>query len=102
MKIGNNPERAISGTGGPVPSDTSSSVRASKGAASAEGGVEAGVKVSLSSSADQLLVGSSRPEFDQAKVDRIKQAIDDGSYEVNAEAIADKLIANASELLGKR
>jgi negative regulator of flagellin synthesis FlgM len=39
--------------------------------------------------------------FDQAKVDRIAQAIRDGKFAVNAEAIADKLIANAHELLGK-
>ena len=39
--------------------------------------------------------------FDQAKVDRIAQSIRDGSFKVNAEAIADKLMANAQDLLGK-
>ena len=39
--------------------------------------------------------------FDQAKVDRIAQAIRDGNYQINADAIADKLISNAQELLGK-
>ena len=39
-------------------------------------------------------------DIDTAKVERIAQAIADGSYKVNAEAIADKLIANAQEVLG--
>ena len=36
-----------------------------------------------------------------AKVERISQSIQDGTFKVNHEAIADKLIANAQELLGK-
>ncbi|GAB1390112.1 MAG: hypothetical protein AMXMBFR78_08950 [Rubrivivax sp.] len=39
--------------------------------------------------------------FDAAKVERVSRAIKDGSYKVDAEAIADKLIANAKELLGR-
>lgn len=55
--------------------------------------------VQLSSAAAGLLNAPSTPEFDAAKVERIKQAIADGSYQVNADAIADKLIANAQEML---
>jgi negative regulator of flagellin synthesis FlgM len=39
--------------------------------------------------------------FDSAKVERIAQAIREGKFTVNAEAIAEKLIANAEELLGR-
>lgn len=63
---------------------------------------EASAKVELSSTAAALsgnAVGEA--SFDQAKVDRIAQAIRDGNYKINPEAIADKLIANAQELLGK-
>jgi negative regulator of flagellin synthesis FlgM len=39
--------------------------------------------------------------FDADKVARMAQAIRDGKFEVNADAIADKLIANTQELLRK-
>jgi negative regulator of flagellin synthesis FlgM len=39
--------------------------------------------------------------FNAAKVERIAQAIRDGSFSVNAGAIADQLIANAQELLDR-
>ncbi|MCP5286192.1 MAG: flagellar biosynthesis anti-sigma factor FlgM [Burkholderiaceae bacterium] len=62
----------------------------------------ASATVALSSTAAELSQGGvSEASFDQAKVDRIAQAIRDGNYQINAEAIADKLISNAQELLGK-
>jgi negative regulator of flagellin synthesis FlgM len=57
--------------------------------------------VDLSASATLRAQGRGEASFDQAKVDRIALAIKDGSYKVNAGAIADKLIANAEELLGR-
>jgi len=62
---------------------------------------EASTQVDLSDTASLLSAGGSAPEFDAEKVTRIAQAIRDGKYKVNAEAIADKLITNAHELLGK-
>jgi negative regulator of flagellin synthesis FlgM len=41
------------------------------------------------------------PTFESGKVERIAAAIRDGSFKVNADVIADKLIANAQELLGR-
>lgn len=58
-------------------------------------------KVQLSDAAAKLMSGADSAVFDGEKVERISQAIADGSYKVNAEAVADKLIANAQELLGK-
>ena len=44
---------------------------------------------------------AAEPHFDAAKVEAIKAAIRDGSLQVNAEAIADKLLASVAELLKK-
>jgi len=61
---------------------------------------DASAKVELSSTASTLL--SSGPgEFDADKVGRVGGAISNGTYKVNPEVIADKLIANAQELLSK-
>jgi negative regulator of flagellin synthesis FlgM len=40
-------------------------------------------------------------DVDTAKVATVKAAIQDGSYVVNAEAIADKLLSNAQEMLNR-
>jgi negative regulator of flagellin synthesis FlgM len=66
-----------------------------------KGGIEPSAKVDLSSRAALRAEGLTEPTFDAAKVERIAAAIRDGSFKVNAEAIADKLIANAQELLGR-
>jgi negative regulator of flagellin synthesis FlgM len=64
---------------------------------------EASAQVALSASAKLLATADAEAgSFDGAKVERISQAIRDGKFTVNAEAIADKLIVNAEELLGKR
>ena len=64
---------------------------------------EPSARVELSSQATLALSASeaSRADFDTEKVERIAQAIREGKFHVNAEAIADKLIANATELLPK-
>jgi negative regulator of flagellin synthesis FlgM len=56
--------------------------------------------VQLSSTARALLDGADG-SFDAEKVERVRQSISDGTYKINPEAIADKLIANAQEVLGK-
>jgi negative regulator of flagellin synthesis FlgM len=61
-------------------------------------GEEASAQVELSSTA---LAADTSADFDAEKVERIAQAIRDGKFQVNAEAIADKLIANAQELLSR-
>jgi negative regulator of flagellin synthesis FlgM len=66
--------------------------------ASAEG-TEPSTHVELSSS--DVGGDAGTPEFDSEKVSRIAQAIREGKFKINPEAIADKLIANAQEVLGR-
>ncbi|MFT3666482.1 flagellar biosynthesis anti-sigma factor FlgM [Piscinibacter sp.] len=70
------------------------------GVAQAAGGADPSAKVELSSAAS-LLANPGAADFDAEKVQRIAQAIADGSFQIDAEVIADKLIANAHEVLGK-
>lgn len=63
---------------------------------------EPSAKVALSPAASALSLATGDAAFDTAKVERIAQAIRDGKFTVNAEAIADKLIINAEELLGRK
>jgi negative regulator of flagellin synthesis FlgM len=67
-----------------------------------QGGTEASAQVALSPEAALLVQAAADPTFDAAKVERIAAAIRNGQYQVNAEAIADKLIVNAEELLGRK
>jgi negative regulator of flagellin synthesis FlgM len=67
---------------------------------SATKGAEPSAQVALSSAATQITSTATDPTFDTKKVARIAQAIRDGQFKVNPEAIADKLIINAQELLG--
>ena len=62
---------------------------------------ESSTQVELSATASALSDQGGDPAFDSAKVERIAQAIRDGRFTVNHEAIADKLITNAQELLGR-
>lgn len=62
----------------------------------------AGVTVTLSSSTTQALSGAgnvSSDVFNSEKVETMKAAIADGSFKVNPEAIADKMLSNAAEML---
>ena len=52
-----------------------------------------GDSVKISSLSTQLQSGLSGPEFDRAKVDKIKAAISDGSLTVNSSVIADKILS---------
>jgi negative regulator of flagellin synthesis FlgM len=74
---------------------------ANKKAATQASASESSTQVELSATASALSHEGGDPAFDSAKVERIAQAIRDGKFTVNHQAIADKLITNAQELLGR-
>lgn len=99
MKIGqiDNKSASVAATGAAERKPAQGATRsegAPATAAASGASAEPSAKVALSNAA---LAG----DFDSEKVERIAQAIRDGKFQVNAEAIADKLISNAADLLGR-
>lgn len=101
MKIGHNVDKPAPAATVGSPAPASDAAKANT-ATAIPGTADASAKIALSSEAASLIQGGSSSEFDAEKVARISQAIDDGSFKVNAEVIADKLISNAQELLVKK
>jgi negative regulator of flagellin synthesis FlgM len=85
----------------PAPSPAPAERKAGVGTPLPPVAVEPSAKVNLSPAAAGIAEATD-PTFDSAKVERIAKAIRDGQFKPDAEAIADKLIINAEELLGRR
>jgi negative regulator of flagellin synthesis FlgM len=105
MKIGNpadKPAPAAVGNGTPAAAVSHAAASAPAPTAGAiPAKADASAKIELSNTAATLLTSGATAEFDAEKVARISKAIDEGTFKINPEAIADKLISNAQELLGK-
>ena len=110
MKIGPSPDHPTPKpltTGAQAPSDATRAAAATASAPAAanlpandaNGNASASATIALSSTAASLLSSGVSAEFDAEKVASISAAIDNGSFKINPEAIADKLISNAQELL---
>lgn len=59
-------------------------------------------EVQLSSLSAQLRASDDGSAFDTARVSEIKQAISEGRFSINPEAIADRLITSAKELVNSQ
>lgn len=105
MKIGNpadKPAPLPAAASGPnATGSAAEAAKAQQAATAIPAAADASAKIELSSTAANLLSGSGTAEFDAEKVARVTKAIDDGSFKIDPEVIADKLIANAQELLSK-
>jgi len=100
MKIGHPADKPVA-AGAPAAADTAKAGPAHGAAAPTAAAADPSATVALSSTAATLLSGGASGEFDAEKVARMSAAIASGDFKINAEAIADKLIANAQELLVK-
>lgn len=109
MKIGQTPDNSIPVQQGSTASaqkaaqNAQSSASAAASTTATQGARSSGVAVTVSTLARGLekTDRSEGSSIDTQKVATIKAAIQDGSYKVNPEAIADKLLANAQEMLNR-
>lgn len=102
MKIGHPADKPLPAPAAGTPAAPAEAAKSAAGVhATGAAQVDASATVALSSTASTLLSGGASGEFDAEKVARIAGQVADGSFKVNPEAIADKLIANAQELLTK-
>ena len=97
MKIGQQPE--ITPAAGQVAQSAASKVGQAAAPLPKNDRKAPGVGVTVSAQARALEQASSSAEVDAEKVNAVRQAIEQKTYTVNAEAIADKLLANAREML---
>ncbi|WP_114972578.1 flagellar biosynthesis anti-sigma factor FlgM [Rhodoferax ferrireducens] len=105
MKIGQPSDNPISvnTTAPAVPSKGGQSAISTANVAAAKSTQSAGVAVTVSTLARSLGAAKSgdTADVDMEKVKSVRAAIQQGTYVVDAEAIADKLLANAQELVDR-
>jgi negative regulator of flagellin synthesis FlgM len=63
-----------------------------------------GVSVTIAKATNSMVLAkqSSVADVDQKKVDSVRSAIEKKTFKVNAEAIADKMLSNAEEMLNRK
>jgi negative regulator of flagellin synthesis FlgM len=107
MKIGQTPDNSIQIQPGNTANAQKSAQNANASAAASSGAAQstrsAGVAVTVSTLARGLeKTGRNEgADIDTQKVASVRAAIEDGTYVVNPEAIADKLLSNAQEMLNR-
>ena len=98
MKIGQ-PSDVTPATAQTSQAATAKTAQAATPAAKSERKAPPGVGVTVSSLARALEQADAAPEVDMDKVNAMRQAIEQNTFVVNPEAISDKLLANAQEML---
>lgn len=110
MKIGQTPEMpgglspgaAAKSQAKAVPAASTGAAPAGSAAAAAAV-ASAGVPVTLSKAAQGLDNAAARVQgdFDAGKVKAVRAAIENGTFKVDAEVVADKMLANSQEFLSR-
>ncbi|GAA3987229.1 hypothetical protein GCM10022279_07820 [Comamonas faecalis] len=102
MKIGHNPDNAALRAQAAAAREQQAQAPKADGAAKdapRAAAAGAGVPVTLSQTARSSQVTRSSADFNADKVKAVKASIENGTFKVNAEVVADKLLANAQETL---
>lgn len=87
----------INGSSTPLPLESAQSGKGRAGVDKGASANAAGVDATVTTGESRL----SDSGVDAAKVEAIKDAIREGRFQVNAEAVADKLIESVRELVGR-
>lgn len=103
MKIGQttDPQMLPTQSASAAPSKAAQGASAQAKTNAAKSTQSAGVAVTVSTLARTMEASSlsEASDIDTAKVEAVRSAIEQGTYVVNPEAIADKLLSNAQEML---
>ncbi len=97
MKIGQLSDTRVAGTSSGVSKAGQSSPSSTSKTSDVKGSA-----VTVSNLAQAMEQSGKGPDIDTAKVESVRTAIANGSYKVNAEAIADKLLSNAKEMFNRK
>ena len=97
MKIGQLSDTRVAGTSSGVSKAGQSSSSATAKTSSVKGSA-----VTVSNLAQAMEQSVKAPDIDTAKVEAVRSAIANGTYKVNPEAIADKLLSNAKEMFTRK
>lgn len=103
MKIGQNSELASAlAQAASAKQQAKTPAPAAEAAAKNASALAAGVPVTFSNAARGVDQASrNAADFDASKVKAVKAAIEKGTFSVDAEAVADKLLSNAQEILSR-
>ena len=97
MKIGQLSDTRVAGSSSGVSKAGQSSSSATTKTSSVKGSA-----VTVSNLAQAMEQSVKAPDIDTAKVEAVRSAIANGTYKVNPEAIADKLLSNAKEMFTRK
>ena len=103
LKAGTTPSKGLA-SGGTSERPENAGQKAAAGTETAPASSESSLKLSPLSSKLQQIESrlASGEAYDAQRVSEIKQAVRDGTFKVDSEAVADKLLASAHDLFVKR